>query len=563
MSLEKIQGYEEAVRAIEANLSPRAKHLAHLERYVEGTQYDGLPDWFSDEKPLWERAPCIVYPIAANAIESNSDLLLGEGRFPVPTVAGLEGDDAESFEKAVKEVVRQSRLAAASKEVLEAGQGCGSACAIFGIRSGRLFCESVKARWCEVQLDAEGAVTQLIIQYPYLTTEKGGDGRYTVRAKLFRRVIDNTNDTTFLPGEARQDGIEPAWIVDQTQNINHALGFCPVVWYAHRKGCTVVSDIDGKAIHERLTDEIRAHDMALSQRHRAALNAGDPQWTETGVEPGYNPTAPVRRVEMPASVSGKPGEAVTAAYVSRPARGKVRKKSPGTVWQYESKDVVVKQHTLPGDALKTLDDNARDLRLKLAESLGVVFLDPETLPSNGTLSGRALEALKARQLDRCDNYRTDFGDHFLLPALGMLLRIVSVKKLVVEGFEAVTALVAKTASSWSWHAPPLGLTWGRYFRLDPEEENKQVDTVVKARDGGVLTLRAGVEKLRSVFDIKDVDAYLLELEAEKQAAMEQQQQAAADMMAMTAPANDDGSNGAKAKPGAPARGPRGKPASPA
>lgn len=549
MGLEKIQGYEEAVRTIEANLSPRAKHLAELERYVEGTQYVGRPDWFSDEKPLFDRAPCIVYPIVPNAIESNSDLLLGEGRYPVATVDGLEGDDAEAFEKAVAKISKQSRLRAASKEIFEAGQGCSSACAIFGIRGGRLFAESVRARWCEPELDREGAVLRLVIQYPYLTTEKQLDGRYLVKAKLFRRVIDAQRDTTFIPGDARQDGIEPEWIVDSKQDIAHGFGFCPVVWYAHMRGCTVVSDIDGKAIHERLTDEIRAHDFALSQRHRAALYTGDPQWTEIGVAAGYNPSKAVARVEMPASLGGKAGEPITGAYISKPIRGKARKKHPGTVWQYDGKagEVEVRLHTLPGDALDALDKHARDIRLKLSESLGVVFLDPETIPHNGTLSGRALEALKARQLDRCDNYRSDFGDRFILPALGMLIRISITKKLRIDGLEVVQRVIAESAEMWSWHAPPLSLTWGRYFRLDADEETKQVDLVIKAKDGGIATKRVAVEKLRGVFDIKDVDAYLAELEDEAEEAMKQQQQIAADMMSLESKTN--GADGAK--PGTP------------
>ena len=540
MSLEKTQGYADAVKALEANMSPRAQHMATLERYVDGTQYAGLPDWFSDEKPLWERAPCIVYPIVRSAIASNADLLLGESRFPAVAVDGLEpGEESEAVEAVLAKLVQQARLKAVSREVFSAAQGTGSACAIFGLRGGRLFVDVTKARWCEVELDVDGAVRRLEIQYPYLTVESVA-GQRRVVAKAYRRVIDATSDTTYVPAEARVDAAAIQWVVDEKRTVAHGLGFCPVVWYAHMRGCPIVGDVDGHALHEHLTDEIRAHDFALSQRHRAALYTGDPQWTETGVEPGYNPTGSVRRAEVPASISGRPGEKPHAAYVSRGPRGKARKKSPGVVWQYEDPNVQVKLHTLPGDALEALDKHARDLRIKLAESLGVVFLDPETMPAATTISGRALEALKARQIDRCDSYRADFGDRFLLPAMGMLLRIAWKAQLAVAGLEIVDRIVAKVGEQWSWHIPPLGLAWGRYFRLDADEEAKHVDLVIKAKDGGVTTTRAAVEKLRAVFDIKDVDAYLEELEEEKASAMKRQQQIAADMMKAGAIDDDDG-----------------------
>lgn len=526
MSIEKAHGYVEAQRAYEANLSLRAKHIIDLERYVECKQYDGLPDWFSDEKPLWERAPCIVYPAVENAIKSNADLVLGEGRFPLASAEGLESaTDAETFEALVKKVIKVSRLRSVAREVFGSGQGASSACAIFGVRGGRLFIETARAWWCEVERDAEGATRRLVIQYPYVATEKVG-GTLKAVARLYRRVIDDKTDVTYKPADARVDGIEPKWEVDE--KVEHNLGFCPVVWYAHMKGCSVVGDIDGRAIHENLSDEIRAHDFALSQRHRAALQAGDPQWTEIGVEPGYNPSGKsVRKPDVPASLHGKPGEPVTGGYVSRGARGKARKKSPGTIWQYENPDTKVQLHCLPGDALEALENHASDLRIKLAESLGVVFLDPETLPTATTLSGRALEALKSRQLDRCDNYRDDFGDHFLLPAIGMLLRIAVVKKLAIKGVEVIAKIIKAAGDQWSWYAPPLELTWGRYFRLDPEEEGKMVETAIKAKDGGVATTRAAVEKLRDVFGVKDVDAYLKELEAEKAEAMKRQHELAA------------------------------------
>lgn len=535
-----VPGYTEALQILDKNLSQRSKALANLERYVEGTQYDGLPDWFSDEKPLWERAPCIVYPIVKSAIDSNGDLLLGEGRFPCPKVEGLEGKEAHSFEKAVEKVVKQARLKAAAREVFAAGQGCGSACAIFGVRSSRLFIDTVLARWCEPKLTLDGAVASLEIRYPYLAIEKDSQGTEKYVCKLYRRTIDESRDVTYHPADARPDGKDPAWKEDPERTVLHGLGFCPVVWFPHLKGCAAVNDFDGRAIHEHLTDEIRAHDFALSQRHRAALYAGDPQWTEIGVEPGYNPTGSARKAELPASTFGRPGERAHASYVSEHvgAASKARKKSPGTVWQYSGKapEVKVDLHTLPGDALDALDKHAKDLRTKIAESLGVVFLDPETLPNESRLSGKALESFKGRQLDRVNYYRSDFGDKFLLPALGMLLRIALQVGLKIPDFEIVSTV--SKAPDWTWTNPPIELVWGEYFQPSGEEEELLIRSATQAIEGGILTRRAAVEKLHAVLGIRDVESYMANLDKEveeKMAREEKQMQAEASAKAAANP----------------------------
>lgn len=521
-------GLREAQKILEKNLSARAKALQSLEKYVEGTQYDHLPDWFSDKKPLWERAPCIVYPIVQAAIDSNSDLLLGEGRFPLARVDGLEGEESEKFEKAVSKTVQQSRLKAAAREIFAAGQGCGSACAIFGVRGGRLFIGTLRAGWCTPELAADGSVISLEVRYPYLAVERTQDGEKWV-CKLYRRTIDATSDIQYKPATAKPDGSEPAWTKDEALSVDHGLGFCPVVWFPHLKGCAAVNDFDGRAIHEHLTDEIRAHDFALSQRHRAALYAGDPQWTEIGVEPGYNPTGSGgRKAEVPASTFGRPGESPIGVYTSEPSSSasKVRKKSPGSVWQYAGKnpEVKVQLHTLPGEALKALDDHARDLRSKIAESLGVVFLDLEALPNESRLSGRALESAKARQLDRVNYYRSDFGDKFLIPALGMLLRIALATKLSIEGLDVVQKAEKAAGTAWSWHFPPIELVWGAYFQPSGEEEAFMVRAAAEAKTAGIATTRILVEKLRGVLGIKDVDAYMGKLEEEQAANMKREQE---------------------------------------
>ncbi len=520
--MKDVPNYSEACQVLQKNLSYRAKRLQNLQRYVEGTQYEGLPDWFSETKPLWERAPCIVYPIVRSAIDSNSDLLLGEGRFPLVAVEGLEGEEAESFEKAVARVMQHARFPAACRDVFAGGQGVSSSCAVFGIKGGRLFIETVLAKWCEPILKSDGSVVSLEIRYPYLATIKVG-GEEKCICKIYRRVIDATSDITYNPAEAREDGAEPNWTI--SEEVHHGLGFCPVVWYPHMRGCQIHTDFDGKAIHEHLTDEIRAHDFALSQRHRAALYAGDPQWTECGVTPGHNPTGTARKAEVPASTFGRPGEVAHASYVSGRGTSKARKKSPGTVWQYESSETKVQLHVLPGDALKVLDDHARDLRAKIAESLGVVFIDMDNMPNESRLSGHGLEVLKARQLDRVENYRSDFGDKFFLPGLGMLLRIAIDRGLKIEGLDVVERVVERS-SNWSWHVPSIDLMWGSFYRASGEEEELVIRALVQAKTAGLTTTRACVEKLRGILDIKDIDAFMAELTQETEERKKQEEDAA-------------------------------------
>ncbi len=515
---DKIPGYAEALRILQRYMTQRARKLAHLEKYVAGTQYEGLPDWFSDKKPLWERAPCIVYPIVKAAIDSNADLLLGDGRFPEFRVDGQEGEEAENFEDAVDEVIRQARFKQAAREVFSAGQGCGSSCAIFGVRGNRLFVDTLLARWCEPQLDVDGAVLSLEVKYPYLALEKDAGGEEKYVCKLYRRLITATEDITFLPGEARPDGKEPNWTKDKDKTIVHGLGYCPVVWFPHLKGCTAVNDFDGQAIHEHLTDEIRAHDFALSQRHRAALYAGDPQWTEIGVKPGYNPTGTGRRGGMPASLTGRPGEAITGSYVEPMApQDKSRRKSPGTVWQYDGKatETKVQLHTLPGDALTSIDNHAKDLLAKLCASLGVVFTSPESLPNESRLSGKALESFKAPQLDRVNYYRGDFGDRFILPAVGMLCRIAIDTNLPIKNLDAIKAALKKH-KMWSWHAPPFDLVWGEYFQVSGEEEALLMQASATALTSGFATRRGVVEKRKGILGVTDVDAYMAELDEERE-----------------------------------------------
>lgn len=572
----KFKGEEQATKTFLANASLRYLRLSDLESWAEGSQYDGQPSWWSTDVPLWERAPCVVYPIVDIAARSNVDLCLGEGRFPIFTTKpgedegdddnGLNEADSQTLDRFIREHHKICKFKSHSREAFYSSETCGSAVAIHGVRNGRPFVDSVPARWCTPTFDSEGAVTRLEIKYPYIEEYKDKAGNWAKRTKIFKRVIDQQDDTEYFPADGNEQGIEPSFKVNVERSFNHALGFCPVIWYALMKGCTTVNVIDGKALHDKLRDEIRAHDIARSQWHRGALFS-EPQICEIGVPPGYNPTGVGRTALVPQSDKGNestsnPATKVTGFIVEdkpKPARIK----GPGSVWQYTDHNTRVELLEYPEGALASQENNCRDLRVKLQESLAVVFLDPENIKFAVTTSGKALEAIKQKQLDRCDQFRDDLSDNFFHLSLSMQLRIVQVlsakgKKLKIPGVTKVIPILDKCLEvendGSAWQMPTLKIEYGPYFRPDPAEELQIVNLVQAAlgkatggpegSPGGtpLITQEIAIRRVAKIFGIENIKSIVDALEKQKLEAQKQQQKAneqaaehAASLKAATTP----------------------------
>lgn len=540
MSAPKIENQEAATRAFLANCSPRYRRLDAFEQWAKGTQYQHLPSWWDDSVPLWERQPCIVWPVVAIAAASYVDLLLGNGRFPDFTTKigedegeeenGLDTEESATVDRFIREHHKVCRFRAASRDALESAQHCGSVCEIHGVRNSKPFVDMLPAKWCEPKLGIDGEVLSLEVRYPYQEQYKTPEGKWAVRTKLYRRVIDEKSDTTFLPADANENGIEPSWKIDKAQTVEHRLGFCPAIWYPFMRGCVPVNEIDGQPIHATITDEIHQHDIARSQWHRGAL-LSEPQIVETGVDPEHNPTGTGRPPVIistefggPLNPHGQPTPktgAITGGYMLG-ASQVARKKGPGYPWRYPDPETKVFQLTYPGDALKAQEDNCKDLRLKLQEALCVVFLDPESIKFAATTSGKALEAIKQKQIDRCDKIRDDLTDRFFEPSISMQLRIAHVilsrgQKLRVAGAAKVKPILAKFAKGDEWQIPSLQIRWGNYFAPDPAEQKVIVEMVLKALEAGVplLTVKAAIQKLAPIFSIENVTAFMEELENER------------------------------------------------
>lgn len=544
--------YEEKARAaLQANLSQRYRRMDRLESYVAGTQYGGRPHFSCSDVPMYDRAPSIVYPIVRSAIWSNVDLCLGDGRWPTITTgtseddeafddAGLSEQDSETADRFIEGVAEQSRLPMRARELLKAAHACGTAVAICSVRKGRLVVDTTLAKWCKPTFDpADPAiVTSLEIRYPYLEEyQDKAESKPAMRCMLYRRVIDAEADTTFLPVKADEEGAEPppsAWRPDPAKTMVHGFGFCPVVWHKHLAECSTVDDIDGRAIHADLLDEIDELNFGLSQRHVAAMVAASPPVIETGVDEDHNPSAMGRE---PTTIWLPGDDDSMRQWRPRPAQATAaaRKRGPSVIWRYPNEMSKVEHLVIPGDALKPSDDDCRDIRSKLAEAMAVVFTDPENMKTAADISGRALREHHKRQVERCDSIRDDFGDGMLLPLVGMLLRICvtlggrgQADRLRVPGLAKTLPILEKGtqtivyddgAERSEWEPPIMRLIWPDYFTPSESECKEVVDATLTAKDGGLITLRTAVERVKGIFGIGNVDQYVdaLEKEAEKKA----------------------------------------------
>lgn len=538
MTTSRFKDVEKANRALLANRSPRYERLNRLEQYVDTTQYDDRQfDWFDDSEdapPLRERRPCIAYPIVQAAIDSNVDLCLGEGKFPA--ICLTDGDDAEEEASAalseterqtadagITKLVEASKLKRVFRRAMALAQGCGTTVVIVGVRGGKPFAEVEQAKRCTCERDKKtGAVKSLEIRYPYqVEVRDERDGCWRLETRLYRRVIDEQRDVTYLPQEAIEDGREPkTWKEDPELTAEHGLGFCPVVWYAHMVASTTAEQSDGRAIHARVLGEIEALDVALSQWHRAAFYSGDPQGYEAGVDSQgafgdaartHDPNR-IWSTRGPGSGGMSDKNPVIGEYVPAIASAQkpARKKGPGVWWSYPNAEVKVGLLTLPGDALKCIEENARDIRDKVAESLGVVFSDPEMVRFASALSGKAQQMLRQRQLDRCDQYRDDMDDGLIVPTVHLLLRVCRKVAVKSKAIRKTIAILSRLGDE-----PSLSLRWGAYYAPDPEEEKKQAEFLTTADKAIPLPLKTKVQKLARALGVENVDAFLTEVEAEQ------------------------------------------------
>ena len=524
----------DVIAFVDAGKSPRTRRLEKIQSYHDCTAYDGRPSWWDTRSPLQERAPCIVYPFVARAVNSNVAFAMGEGKFPTLLSMSSEDDDLDpsfglskadsvTLDAFNAKMVDLAGLATTFRAAAKMAQAACSAALILCLRKGLPSVDLAWSKTCTPTFDPQDpkTVTSLTIRYRYVEpTWFASAGEFWPIVKEYLRIIDATNDTTYLPAEIWDKADSGPVTPDPLQTRPHGFSFCPVVWYSHRKEAAATNDVDGKAIHQKATTQVEALDFTISQRFRAGLYAGDPQWSITGVSPddgpgaqGRRPNVPAMNADVPAAQRGFDG----SMYLASNGGGAIRK-GPGEIWRTESPDAKVTQHTLPGDALKSLQDNEADLLAKLSDSLGVVIIDGSTVKGAGDLSGRTLAFVFSSQLNLVSEFRDEFGRNCILPVICMFYRMliaVSGVGVYLPGVKKALPILLKfqksiTSGGSIWVDPQIKLKWGDYFDPSDTDEATRVQTAIQALTASppLITHASAVEHIKSVFAISNVDQYV-------------------------------------------------------
>jgi hypothetical protein len=168
------------------------------------------------------------------------------------------------------------------------------------------------------------------------------------------------------------------------------------------------------------------------------------------------------------------------------------------------------------------------------------------------MSGKAQQMLRARQLDRCDQYREDLEDGLIVPVVQMLLRICSMVQIRSAAIRQAVAAAKSLGAE-----PGITLKWGAYYAPEPAEEKAIADFLAAADKVVALPTKLKLQKLARALDIENVDALLAEIEAE-QAERDAKQQAQAEQQAhaLAKAAHGDGPVGTRDPRGAGAHPPK-------
>ncbi|KAF1003127.1 MAG: hypothetical protein GAK28_04928 [Luteibacter sp.] len=463
-----------------ANLVPRdndlplrAWRLEVWSRVLDGSIYDVLPYQFHEERngageyvPVRDRRPSVRTGLIRTVVDDSISLLFSEGHFP-----SVECKN-EATKEALDAISKDAKLNLAMIDAATRGS-VGSVAIAVRFLSSRVFLKVMATTYLTPFWSAEAPDT-----LDRVVERRKVDGKTLVAAGYdvkddatqywFEREWTTTAETWFAPRKVADK--EAPRITDADRSTTHGLGFVPIVWVKNLPGG---DDIDGEPTFgvEPINTTVEA-DYLLSQAGRGLKYSADPTLLikETAATDDGQPMV---RSAANAIVVGEKGDAKML---------EINGTASEAVLEYVSR--------LREFALERMHGNRSN-----ADKL------------SAAQSGRALELMHQALIWLADKLRASYGEGALLDIYRMIVRGSAKFSLTINGQD-----FGRLADN-----EPVTLSWPAWFPPTADDRQTLATALATLIKVGSLSRETAVRIIASDYDITDVQAEMLLIDAERKA----------------------------------------------
>lgn len=471
---------EAAIRMAVIGELPRVQAIDTLEAWYNGCAYSvGLyarpyaweQEIGSDGKriPLEQRRP-VQMNLAKQIVDSSVSMLLGEEHWPE-----FEVEDDEDTEQWVSVVSEAINLPKVFLQAAKAGGKARSAVLVGKVFEGHLRAESLPAKYCKPTFGPDGeSLTHLLYQFKCKVDhleEMGYEGLDPDKDYWYRREYTPDGEYYFLPEPVSEEGRPPVFVPDTIRTVEHRLGVLCAVWIAN-----LPSDhpYDGIGTYEAVLELLHQVNVLFSMATRSIRKMSDPTLAFEGVTDAE---------DLPETI-------------------KVGSSSGGTVWGPSGVKILEITGSGQAAALTWVDR----LCVAIQQIARVVQHDPEKM-AGSALSGYALRILHGPLIELVGELRLTYG-----PAL---VRFVRLLLELVSKLPQGSVLLPREVAGVPSPKATITLKWGAYFAPTPEDVKAEIENLLAAVAGGLLSKETALAKVARLYGVEDIKAEQDRIDAER------------------------------------------------
>jgi len=489
----------EPYQTINKDLVTREVRLENLYRYLDATIYNKLVYSFDKEYsagneyiPLRSRRPAITYRMCKIIVDNSVSLVFGESHFP-----GLEVTNKEfkNSEDELKKLAKAIRLKEIMSEAATKGS-VGSIAVLVKFIRNTVFLQVLKTCYMQPVFDECDNETlikvtrKIKVNGPNLIA-KGHKGIDKNKEYLIVQEWDDTEEIQYKPIDTstikKEDELE--LIRDDDRCSVHNLGFVPIVWI---KNLVCDSEeIDGDCTFEAAIPAQIEIDYQLSQGGRALKYSGDPLLV---IKHGTSFIADIENNGTAIMPSTEADFAAEQAKIVRSASKALELDAEGEAKLLE----------ISGDAAKAVLEYVKELRKYALESVHANRSDPEKMSL--AQSGKALEILNQPLIWLAEKLRYSYGEFGLIKVL----------KMIISGSKKYPIILDGKKLNFPDNLQ-IALKWEDFYVASAQEKQQKALMIKTYKDAQIISQETAVKAVANDFDIEDVSNEIKQIEVEKEA----------------------------------------------